>query len=230
MAEGGGGGQEDHDLVMDGYDDEMELPDDMAEMMESTMEEGDGREMGGGDDDDDDDDYQGQLVEVEPEIYLGSGEQDCDDDFMMEGDSSSNQFFDSFNDSSLGAGFGDVGDGSNDASSLSGRPGSVRKTALGPNCPVCDQVLHRQHARDHVAWHFMDELKEMIADPGSCPDPGCEYVGDKTENVARHLALYHCKLDDFLSDQALVEEKRVKAMTKPKKVRPGRLATPSSPR
>ncbi len=200
----GGGGFE---------DDDMDMPGDVSDMMETHMEEG----GGGGEDD-----YQGQLVEVEPEIFLGAqdGAEEEDHEFMMSGDSSSNQFFgDSYNDSSL-AGFGEGFDGSNDGAP--GRPGSARKTALGNNCPVCDQVLHRQHARDHVAWHFMDELKAMIVEPGCCPDPGCEYTGDKTENVARHLALYHSKLDDFLADQALVEERRARAMAKPKKVRIGK--------
>ena len=83
-------------------------------------------------------------------------------------------------------------------------------------CPICDHPLHKQHSRDHVAWHFMEELKAYIIDPSKCPE--CSYTGDKLESVARHLALYHQKLDQFLSDTDLVAEKRAKAMAKPKKV------------
>ena len=68
----------------------------------------------------------------------------------------------------------------------------------------------------------MDELKELAASaehPLTCPVPGCNTVGEKLESVARHLALKHSKLDEFLGDQALVHEKRMVAMSKPKKVR-----------
>ena len=70
--------------------------------------------------------------------------------------------------------------------------------------------------RDHVSWHFVDELREMIDDPTKCPE--CSYIGEKLEAVTRHLALFHCKLDEFLQDEQLVASKRAKAMAKPKKV------------
>ncbi len=78
------------------------------------------------------------------------------------------------------------------------------------------QALHKSHSRDHVSWHFMDELRNLITDPSQCPE--CSYTGDKLEAVSRHLALYHCKLDEFLKDPELVAAKRAKAMAKPKKV------------
>ena len=98
---------------------------------------------------------------------------------------------------------------------------SSSKTPLGSMCPICDHPLHKQHSRDHVAWHFMEELKAYIIDPSKCPE--CSYTGDKLESVARHLALYHQKLDQFLSDTDLVAEKRAKAMAKPKKVNGSRI-------
>lgn len=64
----------------------------------------------------------------------------------------------------------------------------------------------------------MDELKAMVVDSISCPYSDCEYVGDKAENVARHLALYHCKLDEFLNDQELIDTKRANTLSKPKRV------------
>ncbi len=63
----------------------------------------------------------------------------------------------------------------------------------------------------------MEELKSLIMVPTKCPE--CNYAGDKLESVARHLALFHHKLDEFLGDSDLVAEKRAKAMSKPKKVR-----------
>ena len=56
----------------------------------------------------------------------------------------------------------------------------------------------------------------MIKDPSQCPE--CPYTGDKLEAVSRHLALFHCKLDQFLQNEELVAAKRAKAMSKPKKV------------
>ena len=93
---------------------------------------------------------------------------------------------------------------------------SETKAKIGPICPICDQQMHKSHGRDHVAWHFVEELREMIHDPTRCPE--CSYVGDKLEAVTRHLALFHCKLDEFLLDENLVASKRAKALSKPKKV------------
>jgi hypothetical protein len=63
----------------------------------------------------------------------------------------------------------------------------------------------------------MDELRQLITDPSKCPE--CSYTGDKLEAVSRHLALFHCKLDEFLQNDELVAAKRAKAMAKPKKVK-----------
>lgn len=91
------------------------------------------------------------------------------------------------------------------------------RQSLGPQCPICDQQMHKSHSRDHVSWHFMEELREMISDPTKCPE--CSYIGDKLEAVSRHVALFHCKLDEFLQDEQLVAAKRAKAMSRPKRVR-----------
>ena len=40
-----------------------------------------------------------------------------------------------------------------------------------PRCPVCDTVFANGDNRDHVAWHFLEELREFVAsfdDPQSC--------------------------------------------------------------
>ena len=67
---------------------------------------------------------------------------------------------------------------------------------------MCDQPISKQHARAHVIWHFMDELKEMIHgfdDPNQCGF--CEYTCTKMEKLAKHLALGHSKLDELLKVQ-----------------------------
>ena len=62
----------------------------------------------------------------------------------------------------------------------------------------------------------MEELRQLIKDPTQCPE--CSYTGEKVESVSRHLALVHCKLDEFLKDPELVAAKKAKILAKPKKV------------
>jgi hypothetical protein len=53
--------------------------------------------------------------------------------------------------------------------------------------------------RDHMARHYINELTELVnALPvrGSCNM--CDYKHQKSENMAKHLGLYHCKLDELL--------------------------------
>ena len=47
------------------------------------------------------------------------------------------------------------------------------------------------------------------------------YRGEKPQNVARHIALVHSKLDEFLCDEELVQERRREQMAKPNKVNIG---------
>ncbi len=44
---------------------------------------------------------------------------------------------------------------------------------------------------------------------------------DKVDNVARHIALGHSKLDELLMNTELVQQKRELAMNKPKKINVG---------
>ena len=71
----------------------------------------------------------------------------------------------------------------------------------------------------HVIWHYMDDLKEIVAgfgDPRQCD--WCPYQSPKIEKMAKHLALGHSKLDELLSDAQLLARKQVIAANKPKKV------------
>lgn len=74
-------------------------------------------------------------------------------------------------------------------------------------------------SRDHVAWHFIEELREFVqsfSNPQACWQ--CEYTSEKMDNLVKHVALGHSKLDELLADTELVAMKRAKAMSRPKKV------------
>ena len=74
-------------------------------------------------------------------------------------------------------------------------------------------------AREHVSRHFMKELMEIVAnldDQIQCPD--CSYRGEKPQNLARHIALVHSKLDELLVDENLVNERRKEFLSKPEKL------------
>ncbi len=91
--------------------------------------------------------------------------------------------------------------------------------SIGPVCPICGL---KDPTREHVARHFMSELIEFLAgldDQLQCPE--CNYRGEKAQNVARHLALVHSKLDGMLSDAALVRKRRSEFLAKPSKVNIG---------
>lgn len=75
-------------------------------------------------------------------------------------------------------------------------------------CRICDQVMQKKSIREHTARHFMPELADIIAGfkrSNSCSL--CRYTGKK-ESLMKHVALVHGKLDDFLNDDDLVEQKR----------------------
>ena len=73
--------------------------------------------------------------------------------------------------------------------------------------------------RDHVAWHFMDELREIVGSfPSNVECQLCPYKTNKADNLVKHIALGHSKLDEFLKDEDLVQQKRAKAMATPRKV------------
>ena len=74
-------------------------------------------------------------------------------------------------------------------------------------------------AREHVSRHFNNELMLLIQDlddPLQCPE--CNYRGEKSQNVARHLGLVHSRLDALLSDKELVARRKEEYLAKPSKV------------
>ena len=94
-----------------------------------------------------------------------------------------------------------------------------KKLNIGPKCPVCDIAFTKSQNRDHVAWHFIDELRDFVQsfdDPHKCWS--CDYRSEKMDNLVKHVALGHSKLDELLNNRALLQEKRQKILTKPKRV------------
>ncbi len=94
-----------------------------------------------------------------------------------------------------------------------------KKLTIGPVCPVCDLKFTKTQNRDHVSWHYIDELRAIVQefeDPSQCPK--CPYSGDTNEKMVKHVALGHSMLDALLQDESLLEMKRMKALSKPKKV------------
>jgi hypothetical protein len=68
--------------------------------------------------------------------------------------------------------------------------GKITKYEFGDECPICNLALTRQYKRDHVIWHFMDDLKQIVLT--TIPHDGvaykcmdCDYFIDKIENMAR---------------------------------------------
>ena len=85
-------------------------------------------------------------------------------------------------------------------------------------CPICDKI---QPTREHVAKHFMEELKEVVEknndDPLTCSQ--CDYQSEKTsETVALHFALNHDAIKPYIMDQNLIELKRSALLAKTKNI------------
>merc|ERR1712223_1454567 len=94
-----------------------------------------------------------------------------------------------------------------------------KKIHIGPQCPICDMKFTKAQNRDHVSWHFIDELREFVHSTGSnkaCQQ--CYYTTEKMDNLVKHYALGHSKLDELLLDEKLVTKKRKEHAKKPKRL------------
>ena len=70
-----------------------------------------------------------------------------------------------------------------------------------------------------MARHYLDELTAIVnALPCRSSCNLCDYKHPKMENMCKHLALFHCKLDELLLDEELLKTKRMKYANKPKRV------------
>ena len=95
-----------------------------------------------------------------------------------------------------------------------------KKVAIGNSCPICDIKFAKSQNRDHVAWHYVDELRLIVSEfPDSNQCPQCPYTSSGNDkNMLKHVALGHSMLDALLKDEALLEQKRANCKNKPKKV------------
>ncbi len=68
----------------------------------------------------------------------------------------------------------------------------------------------------------MPELMEIVnALPKKSKCNQCDYSNSRHEYMAKHIALFHCKLDELMQDEELVNTKKAKAKSAPKKVSMG---------
>jgi len=92
-----------------------------------------------------------------------------------------------------------------------------KKVQLGPVCPICDVPFTKSTTRDHVLWHFVDELGQYVQsfeNPTMCPV--CPYTSERLDGMAKHMGLGHSKVDELLQNAPLVELKRQEAKAKRK--------------
>ena len=67
-----------------------------------------------------------------------------------------------------------------------------KKIHIGPNCPVCDMKFTKSQNRDHVSWHFIDELRDYVHSTGRERECQlCSYTTEKMDNLVKHYALGH---------------------------------------
>ena len=91
-----------------------------------------------------------------------------------------------------------------------------KRLSFGPDCPICKE---KNRDRDHLSRHFMTELMELVNEmPNKKQCSQCSYKSSKREYMAKHLALFHCKLDELMADEELVKLKQEKAASKPKRI------------
>ena len=65
----------------------------------------------------------------------------------------------------------------------------------------------------------MSELLDHVATlPDNLACSRCSYRGERPQNLAKHIALVHSMLDEFLRDPDLVQARRAEIMSKPKKI------------
>ena len=61
----------------------------------------------------------------------------------------------------------------------------------------------------------MTELMEFVNElPNKKQCNQCSYKSNKREYMAKHIALFHCKLDELMANEELVQMKQKKATSK----------------
>ena len=101
--------------------------------------------------------------------------------------------------------------------------GSSSHNPLGSECPVCTNQLAPAKEKDHIIWHFINELRELVSSTCEETETGafecneCSYIGSGIDVMAKHCALFHGKLDILLGDDNLMAEKRRRCLSTQRK-------------
>lgn len=86
-----------------------------------------------------------------------------------------------------------------------------RPKVLDQFCAICDQPYSKKEIREHCARHFTEEVTaiyESFVDQSACGLCNGQYKSQKKTGMFRHIALGHGKLDEFLAQTEMVNQKR----------------------
>ena len=106
---------------------------------------------------------------------------------------------------------------------------------LGSECPVCTHPLTPAKEKDHIIWHFIHELRELVNstceenENGGIQCTECPMVSDSIDSMAKHCALSHGKLDILLGDDNLMAEKRRRCLSTQRKKNTKRISNELCP-
>ena len=94
---------------------------------------------------------------------------------------------------------------------------------MGSECPVCTHPLTPAREKDHIIWHFIHELRELVSqsceesEDGSFECNECSFIAEGMDSMAKHCALLHGKLEILLGDENLMAEKRRRCLSTQRK-------------
>ena len=106
---------------------------------------------------------------------------------------------------------------------------------FGSECPVCTHPLTPAKEKDHIIWHFIHELRELVNstceedENGGIQCTECPMVADSIDSMAKHCALSHGKLDILLGDDNLMAEKRRRCLSTQRKKHTKRISNELCP-
>ncbi len=78
------------------------------------------------------------------------------------------------------------------------------------SCSICHKGMVKKSLREHMAKHFSVEIFAIIDTfqaSNSCDLCNGTYKTHRKENMLRHVALVHGKLDEYMANQEMVQEK-----------------------
>ena len=121
------------------------------------------------------------------------------------------------------------------ASTINGDMADASFNQLGNECPVCTHPLTPAKEKDHIIWHFIHELRELVSstceenEEGGFECSECSFLGDGIDSMAKHCALFHGKLDILLGDENLMSEKRRRCLSTQRKKNTKRISNELCP-